>query len=105
MNRRQLWRRPLVLVVCGLLLAVQPAPSPLSSLAAGCATPEAGAQCFAETGICLPLNEKFTVTLEGGQPYTVQYFEWARFEWHPDYAGTIHEVQLGQLGRRILGER
>jgi hypothetical protein len=28
----------------------------------------------------------------------VQYFERARFELHPELAGTAYEVQLGQLG-------
>lgn len=31
--------------------------------------------------------------------YTVQYFERARFELHPEHAGTPYEVQLGLLGR------
>jgi hypothetical protein len=29
---------------------------------------------------------------------TVQYFERARFEWHPDLSGTPYEVLLGRLG-------
>jgi hypothetical protein len=33
-----------------------------------------------------------------GQPYTVQYFERAVFEWHPEYAGTPYEVLLRHLG-------
>jgi hypothetical protein len=33
-----------------------------------------------------------------GQPYTVQYFERAVFEWHPEYAGTPAEVLLRHLG-------
>ena len=41
-----------------------------------------------------PLSEAFT---EGG--YTVQYFERARFEWHPENQGTPFAVLLGLLGR------
>jgi hypothetical protein len=51
-----------------------------------------------------PLTEEFTETLEDGQQYTVQYFERARFEYHPENAGTPYEVLLGQFGRRILDE-
>jgi uncharacterized protein YkwD len=34
-----------------------------------------------------------------GRTYLVQYFERARFEHHPEFAGTSHEVLLGLLGR------
>lgn len=34
-----------------------------------------------------------------GKDYQVQYFERARFESHPEFAGTPNEVQLGQLGK------
>ncbi|MDI3339269.1 MAG: glycosyl hydrolase [Sphaerobacter sp.] len=44
-----------------------------------------------------PISEEFT---ENG--YTVQYFERARFEWHPEYRGTPFEVLLGHLGREVL---
>ncbi len=37
-----------------------------------------------------------------GKTYTVQYFERARFEWHPDQKGTPYEVQLGLLGNQVL---
>jgi hypothetical protein len=40
-----------------------------------------------------PLSEEFT---EDGR--TVQYFERARFEWHPENAGTPWEILLGRLG-------
>ena len=36
-----------------------------------------------------------------GQTYTVQYFERARFEYHPEHRGTPFEVQLGLLGKQI----
>lgn len=44
----------------------------------------------------LPLTEEVT---EGG--LTVQWFERARFEYHPEYAGTPAEVELTQLGRQL----
>ena len=52
-----------------------------------------------------PLTEPFTETLNTTDPrdqrpqiYQVQYFERARFEYHPEYAGTPSEVLLGLLG-------
>lgn len=50
-----------------------------------------------------PLSEEFTETLENGKPYTVQYFERARFELHPENAAP-YDILLGQFGRRILSE-
>jgi hypothetical protein len=47
-----------------------------------------------------PLTEEFVETSESdGKEYTVQYFERARFELHPENAGTDYEVLLGLLGR------
>ncbi len=40
-----------------------------------------------------------------GQVHTVQYFERARFEWHPENRGTQWEVLLGLLGREYLQHR
>jgi hypothetical protein len=34
-----------------------------------------------------------------GQRYLTQWFERARFEYHPEHAGTPYEVELGLLGR------
>ncbi len=48
-----------------------------------------------------PITEEFTETLEDGQPYTVQYFERARFEHHPANPAP-YDILLGQFGRRIL---
>lgn len=46
-----------------------------------------------------PLTEPFTeVSVEDGRPYTVQYFERARFEHHPENQAP-HNVLLGHLGR------
>lgn len=54
-----------------------------------------------------PLSEEFD---EQNQPppagdgniYTVQYFERARFEFHPEHQGTPYEVLLGLLGTEYL---
>jgi hypothetical protein len=40
-----------------------------------------------------------------GETYTVQYFERARFEWHPENAGTQYEVLLGRLGAQVFSSR
>lgn len=51
----------------------------------------------------LPITEPFQATNPvTGQPYTVQYFERARFEIHPENAGTPYEVQYGLLGRELI---
>ncbi len=85
--------------------------------------PQAGAAFFAPTGhnvppdflaywsgngglaqFGYPLSEEFVETLEDGRPYTVQYFERARFERHPEIADPGGRVLLGQFGRRILAD-
>jgi len=50
-----------------------------------------------------PLAEEFAQQLEDGQTYTVQYFERARFERHPENQPP-YDILLGQFGRRILSE-
>ncbi len=50
-----------------------------------------------------PLSEEFTERLEDGNTYTVQYFERARLEYHPENAFP-YDVLLGQFGRRVLAE-
>ena len=57
-----------------------------------------------------PISDEFTEVSElDGKSYTVQYFERAVFELHPENAGTQYEVLLSQLGRFQLrgkyGER
>lgn len=51
-----------------------------------------------------PLSEEFVETLEDGQEYSVQYFERARFEYHPENSDPANQVLLGQFGRRFLAE-
>ncbi|HEX2914659.1 MAG TPA: M23 family metallopeptidase [Chloroflexia bacterium] len=49
-----------------------------------------------------PLTEEFKETNpQDGKVYTVQYFERARFEYHPEFAGTVYNVELGHLGRQF----
>jgi peptide/nickel transport system substrate-binding protein len=46
-----------------------------------------------------PISDEFTEISDlNGKPYTVQYFERAVFELHPENAGTPYEVLLSQLG-------
>jgi LPXTG-site transpeptidase (sortase) family protein len=50
----------------------------------------------------LPLSEEFhEVDPQDSNSYVVQYFERARFEWHPELPVGAR-VQLGHLGRRYL---
>jgi hypothetical protein len=48
-----------------------------------------------------PIGEP-TAELIEGRPYTVQYFERRRMEYHPENAGTSYEVLLGLLGGEVL---
>ncbi len=50
----------------------------------------------------LPLSDAQTeINPTDGQPYLTQWFERARFELHPENAGTPSEVLLGLLGREL----
>jgi len=76
-------------------------------------------ECFAATGQCtgggflarwsatggtsingLPLSGEFRQKLEDGNEYTVQYFERARLEYHPENPAP-YDILLGQFGRLI----
>ncbi|HMA32938.1 MAG TPA: hypothetical protein VKY74_00550, partial [Chloroflexia bacterium] len=53
-----------------------------------------------------PLTEPFPeINPATDQLYTVQYFERARFEYHPENLGTPYAVLLGLLGRTITADR
>ncbi len=53
-----------------------------------------------------PLTELFEETSDvDGVTRLVQYFERARFEYHPEYAGTKDEVLLGLLGVELTANR
>jgi hypothetical protein len=50
-----------------------------------------------------PISEELPeINMSDGKVYTVQYFERARLEWHPTFAGTDDEVQLGLIGKQAL---
>ena len=50
-----------------------------------------------------PLTEEFTIVdPASGRPTTMQYFERARFEWHPGSAPVRFDVQLGRIGSEEL---
>jgi hypothetical protein len=49
-----------------------------------------------------PIGDERAEVLEDGKAYTVQYFERARMEYHPENDDP-HRVLLGQFGRRIHG--
>ncbi|NJP05734.1 MAG: hypothetical protein HC837_08995 [Chloroflexaceae bacterium] len=51
----------------------------------------------------LPLTAPRTETLSDGNAYTVQWFERARFEYHPDQPAP-YDVLFGLLGNEILGD-
>jgi len=51
-----------------------------------------------------PTSEEFSLATPRG-PLTVQYFQRARFEYHPEHLGTPYEVQLGLLGDDYLTQR
>ncbi len=53
-----------------------------------------------------PLTEEFSeLNQADGKTYVVQYFERARFEYHPEAKGTPNEVLLGLLGSQIAKSR
>ncbi len=51
----------------------------------------------------LPLSEPFQQQLEDGKSYRVQYFERARFEYHPENQAP-YTILLGQFGRLIFSQ-
>jgi hypothetical protein len=52
-----------------------------------------------------PISEEFDeINPDTGKVHTVQYFERARFEYHPEHAGTEYAVLLGLLIRDDLQE-
>lgn len=104
---------PMVLVLVGVLMG-----GILQPFQASPGVAQAGCQTFKETGktVCgrfleywqkngglaqqgLPLSGEFTEVSDlNGKPYTVQYFERAVFERHPENAAP-YDVLLSQLGR------
>ncbi len=84
-------------------------------LAGGIDQPDPHADYYSETGHYLQTPFRDYWRKNGGLPvfgypisemliedgYLVQYFERARFERHPEHAGTPYEIQLGHLGREL----
>lgn len=84
-----------------------------------------GEACFGQTSRCIrgafraywertgglaqhgyPISDEFSeVSQSDGQTYTVQYFERARFELHPEFAKTPYEVLLGLIGSQQFAAR
>ena len=104
----------------GLLLALSLAGAGVAMVAPDPLAAAPGERCFAETGQCIrdrflahweangglarngyPLTGERRELLEDGQEYAVQYFERARFEFHPENSSP-NDVLLGQFGRRVL---
>ena len=95
---------------------LHPADPPVAAIAGAAYSPETGHNVTrpafveywrANGGLAqfgYPLSEELEETI-AGQTYRVQYFERARFEWHPEIADAAQRVQLGQFGRVICGER
>lgn len=52
----------------------------------------------------LPISGEIGAELASQQIFMVQYFERARFEYHPENADPQYQVLLGQFGRQILAE-
>ncbi len=91
--------------------ALHPADPPAAPLPAARSFPETGHNLHtgfrdyweAHGGLAqfgYPLTEESTERLADGKEYTVQYFERARFEWHPENPPD-YQVLLGQLGRQV----
>jgi hypothetical protein len=122
MNRKTSGLRPALLVAAGIVLGVLmtvswSAYSSNAQTASGCRT-------FTQTGhkVCgrfleywdshgglaqqgYPLSEEFTETSDlNGRPYTVQYFERAVFEYHPENRPP-NDVLLSQLGTYLGSEK
>jgi hypothetical protein len=112
-HHRPLLKTLLSLLLVGLLLA------PATRISAQ------SERCFPATGFCIdgrfrvfwerngglaifgypitaPLDEPANET---SQRYLTQWFERARFELHPEHAGTPYEVQLSLLGRQVTRGR
>ena len=50
-----------------------------------------------------PISDEVQEAGPDGTVGTVQYFQRARFEYHPEFAGTPYAVELGLLGDQYLG--
>ncbi|GEM_PF-4904084 len=53
----------------------------------------------------MPISEEFPERGADGVIRTVQYFERARMEYHPEFKGTPYETELGLLAREVTAGR
>lgn len=53
----------------------------------------------------LPISEEMGEADSSGQNLTVQYFEYAKLEYHPDLTGTNASIQITPLGRKLAQEQ
>jgi glucose/arabinose dehydrogenase len=52
-----------------------------------------------------PISEEFSeLNPADNKTYVTQWFERAKFEYHPEFKGTPYEVELGLLGDQIVGK-
>ncbi|MGI8856897.1 MAG: beta strand repeat-containing protein [Thermomicrobiales bacterium] len=101
-------------------------PVPIADPFAALSSPTTAPQCrfFAEThhSLCfgffgywqqhggtalfgMPISEEFQERGADGTMRTVQYLERARFEYHPEFRGTVYEVELGLLAQELADTR
>jgi hypothetical protein len=52
-----------------------------------------------------PISPVLMEVVRQGKPLAVQYYERARFEYHPDNAGTSKEVRLTDLGTQVFARK
>jgi hypothetical protein len=52
-----------------------------------------------------PITPVLVERTSSGEEVAVQYFERARLEYHPEFAGTPNEVQLGPLGIEVYNRK
>ena len=109
-------RRIITLVAIVAFLLIGQLPGHTGAQAAT----RAAQQCFSETNQCIdepfltywrehgglvingyPITAPFEQRLENGAPYTVQYFERVRLEFHPAENAAPAQVLLGQFGRLL----
>src|SRR5215212_7710839 len=102
-----------------LLLALLPAWTLVGGAGLPGAMAQAGGRFYPQTGKTLAPELVAFYDAKGGLPvfgypitdaeveggFKVQYLERARIEYHPENAGTPHEVQLGLLGNILTAGR
>ncbi len=73
-------------------------PSPKPAIRSAASSSRTGSSTAASPSKAIPISEEFVETSDlNGKPYTVQYFERAVFEMHPENQPP-NDVELSQLG-------